>query len=576
MSPPRTASPAPALALALAAIALLAQGCANPLLPHWSDYDETVPLDRLRSVKSTEFDRFELPPQDMEEHIDEENAADEILSPYRGLERVPLSLEECRAMAIRNNLDLQVAVIDPTIANQSISEAEARFDSVFTLDASIARIDAPTFSELQDGQQERESITPGLAIPLRTGGQIDLSLPITRNETSNQFATLPESHTTDARISLTQSLLRNAGRRVNTSAIAIAGYDTQITEAQTKLLIISILARVDRTYWRLYQTTQELDVRVREFEAAKQQLERARRQFTAGAVAEVEVVRAESGLADRLESIIIAQNAILLAERELKELINTAGLEVGTETVIVPQSEPDPVEYEFDGEQIVDVALHERMELLEVELQLLRDALEVDVAENRLLPLLDLTATYTINGLGETLGESFRALEENRFEDWSLGIQAQFPLGNEAARSRYRRAVLTRLRRLGTREARELSVEREVYDAIDNLRAGWQRIIAARQAVLLNARTLAAEERQFSVGASTSTDVLDAAARLANAQSAEVRAIADYQINQVDLAVAAGMLLGANRVRWEPFDYRDVDVDKIERGEWPGINDENN
>ena len=33
---------------------------------------------------------------------------------------------------------------------------------------------------------------------------------------------------------------------------------------------------------------------------------------------------------------------------------------------------------------------------------------------------------------------------------------------------------------------------------------------------------------------------------------AEIRALAEYQIAQVDLAFATGMLLGASKVRWEP------------------------
>jgi len=560
--------------LALACLATLS-GCANPLLPLGSDFDRKVPLDRLRSVQTADFDSYVLPPEEVDAPTGED-AADEILSPYRGLERVPLSLEECRVLALRNNLDLQVALIDPTIANQSISEAEARFDSTFTLNAQMARIDNPTFSALQDGQQQFDTLTPGLSIPLRTGGQVDLSLPITRNETDNQFATFPESFTTDARLSLTQSLLRNAGRRVNTAAIAIAGYNQQISESQTKLSIIAILARVDRAYWRLYQAIHELDVRVQEYDVAKAQLERARRQFRAGTVAEVEVVRSESGLADRLEAIIVAQNSILLVERELKELLNTSGLEVDTETIISPVSEPDPVEYGFDQDVLVRQALDERMELLEVELRLLSDALDIETAENGLLPLLDFTASYTFNGLGETPGESFRELGENEFTDWSVGVNAQVPLGNELARSRYRRAVLQRLRRIGTREARRLSIEREVLDAIDNIESGWQRVVAARQSVILNARTLRAEERQFDVGASTSTDVLDAAARLANSQSAELRAIANYQISQVDLAVATGTLLGANRVRWTPVEYQDLDLMQVENGDWPGLDSSNN
>jgi hypothetical protein len=77
-------------------------------------------------------------------------------------------------------------------------------------------------------------------------------------------------------------------------------------------------------------------------------------------------------------------------------------------------------------------------------------------------------------------------------------------------------------------------------------------VLAARQTVILEDRTFKAEQRQFDVGGSTSTNVLDAATRLAAAQLSEARALADYQISQVDLAFATGTLLGASRVSWQP------------------------
>jgi outer membrane protein TolC len=114
------------------------------------------------------------------------------------------------------------------------------------------------------------------------------------------------------------------------------------------------------------------------------------------------------------------------------------------------------------------------------------------------------------------------------------------------------------VQRLGTREARRQSIRTEVFDALDGLTQSWQRILAARLETILAARTLAAEERQFDVGLRTSTDVLDASASLADAQSREVAALASYQISLVDIAFATGTSLGAARIRWEPFSSEEL------------------
>jgi outer membrane protein TolC len=95
-------------------------------------------------------------------------------------------------------------------------------------------------------------------------------------------------------------------------------------------------------------------------------------------------------------------------------------------------------------------------------------------------------------------------------------------------------------------------IEQEVLDSIDQLEANWQRVLASRQSTILDGRLFSAEQRQFELGLNTSTDVLQAQANFANSQSAEIRALVDYQIALVDLAYATGTLLGAAKIRWEP------------------------
>jgi outer membrane protein TolC len=338
--------------------------------------------------------------------------------------------------------------------------------------------------------------------------------------------------------------------------LLVADSSRQQSLARTRLEVIRQLAAVDRSYWRLSAAQRAVEVRVQQWELAQAQAERAQRLSRAGNVADIEVVRAQSGVADRVEQIIVAQNTVLLRQRELKQIVNIPGLDVDTGVAIMPVTEPDPVRYVYDAPALADAAVESRMEMLELELQLAQDAARVAFERNSALPLLAMQYTYRINGLGGTEGEAFNSLAENNFEDWSVGLSAEIPLGNEQARSRVAQAVLGRLQRLATRDARRQAIRKEVYDALDQLETSWQRILASRQSVLLRARALEAEQRQFEVGRSTSNDVLDADAALAEARLGEVSALADYQIAQVDLAFATGTLLGAAKVEWAPADPR--------------------
>lgn len=538
----------PAVLIAAAGLGLVA--CSNPLWSGDDDFGRRLPPERLRQAPAADLKQYARPPAPPEAPgTDPIEAA---RARFQGRQTAELTLEECRASALEHNLDLRVALVDPAIARQQVTEAEAQFEAAFFTRARWNQTDSPTASTLQDAQAQQGSIEPGVTIPLRTGGTATVSLPWAMSDTNNSFSTLNPAYTADLAFSISHPLLRDAGRRVSTTAIRVASYSAQAAQARTTLQIIGQLAATDRAYWTLYQARRNLEVTQQQYELARAQLERAERQVKAGKVAEIETVRAQAGLAQRLDGIIAAQNLVLTRQRALKRLLNMPGLDVDTKTMIVPASPPDPVEYVLDPAKLVTIAEANRMELLELELRLLADLANIRLAKNQTLPQLDLDAQYRVNGLGGSTGDAFENLGENRFEDWSIGAVLSVPLGNQGARSRLRQAVLSRLQRIGTRESRLQLVRQEVLDAVDGIDAGWQRILASRQATVLSARELAAEQRQFDVGTSTSNDVLDAATRLAISQVAEIDAIVGYQVAQADLAEATGMVLGADKVRWEP------------------------
>lgn len=464
---------------------------------------------------------------------------------------VTITLEDVRRYSLENNLELKISRIDPTIARQSISEEEARFEALFTADVNYSLNDSPTASQLNASSSRSLNISPGISLPLRTGGTVNLDVPMSRFETDNQFSTLNPSYSSDVAASISQPLLRGAGPAVTLSRLRIAAYSFQSSEAATKLEVIRVLAVADRIYWRLYAARRDLEVRRKEYDLAMAQLERARRQVAAGAVAEVEIIRAESGVADRVEGIITAENALRDRQRELKRIINQPGLEMDTATIVIPGSEPRAVPYKLDTNKVVAVAMDQRMELLQLELQVLQQSENVMVARNDMLPLLTLDYTYNVNGLGASFDDTFDMVGNKNFEDHRLGLRMQVPIGNEAARSRLRRSLSSRMQTLLSKEQRKLAIEQEVFNALDQLEANWQRILATRQRTILNARLLDAEIRQFELGLRTSTDVLNAQTTLANAQSAEIAAVTEYQISQVDVAFATGMVLGASGVSWE-------------------------
>jgi len=507
-------------------------------------YEIKIPPEKLRHIETLDLTKVEE---------SERTDINEVKVPPEELE---LTLEQCRALAMENNLDLKVQLISPAIAAERVSEEEARFEAAFFSNINYSKTDMPGVSyldEITGSQRDYASTDLGVQVHLRTGGTVTFNLADRRTKTNAEQINFNPYYGSGLSASISQPLLRNAGNRINTYAIRIAEYERQITNAQTKLEVIRVIAAADRVYWRLYAARKELDVRKKQYELAEIQLGQARRFVNSGERAQIEIIRAEAGVAQQLEAIIVAENILRDRERGLKRVLNKRGLEMQTPTVMIPATKPDPIPYELAKQPLVGKAIENRMEMLELELKIAEDISTIDYMRNQTLPLVTLDYTYNISGLGETRNDSFDLLFDNRFEDHRLGLQLSIPLGNEAAKSRLRQAFYQRSLRLATRDRRRTLIENEVLNAVDQLEANWQRILASRQNAILAGHLFEAEKRQFELGLRTSTDVFDAQTKFADAQSAEILALAEYQIALVDLGYATGTLLGAAKVQWEPI-----------------------
>lgn len=511
-------------------------GCEEELF-----YDEFYTLE-------TDQKRFEvIEPLEMERFIpeDDKQEPNSIYQVSQEPNELVLTIQRCRILSLTNNLEIKAELLSPEISAQSVNVERAKFEATLYSNVNFYKTDTPTATTLEGNSVENTRLNTGVRMPLETGGTLTFDLGDSRTKTDNVFSTLNPSFNTDFSISISQPLLKNAGIQTSNHSIRIAEYSDKITQSRTKLEVMKIIAAVDRVYWRLFASRKELEVRKRQYDLAQMQLEQAKRFFDAGERAKIEVVRAEAGVAERLEAIIIAENALRDRQRELKRVLNKEQLSMQSATTLIPTTEPNPIRYDLDRNMLIEMAIDNRMELLELQLQLASDISNIDYNRNQLLPLFNIDYTYNINGLGPSREDAYDLLEDRRFEDQRVGLSLVIPLGNQAAKSRLRQSIYQRQQRLLTKQNRERLIKYEVLTVLDRLEANWQRILAARQNAILSGNLYQQERRRFEQGLSTSTDVLDAQTKFEDAQNREIAALTEYQISQVDLAYATGTLLGS-------------------------------
>lgn len=537
-------------------LALCAGGCQDPFAvfqEREGDLAPRLPASRLRTGQPLDLGAFKRDTSGEAANVDPA-AAVEAVRQRQSAASVDWSLQDVRAAAIAGNLDLKVALIDPALAEQALAVERAKFDAVFSPSIRYRNDDQPTLNTTSSSQSQSIAATGQLTVPLRTGGRATVALSENYQQTNNPFVVFDQSYGLGLDASVSLPLLRGYGRSLNAASIKIAGYEADLAAAGTKLQIINVLNAAERAYWRLVAARQELEVRQKQFELAQAQVEKAKRRVNAGDAAQIEITRAESGLAQRLEGIIASETEILIAQRDLKKISNATSVGesvVNDATIIRPVTPPEATAYTFPIDALIAQAEANRMELLQSELQLLADALNIEIAMDGTQPKLNVDAGYSFDGLGTEVDRALHTLVRRKWQSWNLGISGEYAFGNEAAEATLRRAALGRLRSLATLDARKQTVRKDVLDAIDRVGSAWQRILASQQSAVLAGRTLEAETRQFDAGIRTSTDVLDAASRLADAQSSEVRALADYRIALCDLASATGTTLAGSDITWD-------------------------
>jgi len=519
-------------------------GCQNELFQD-AETPYTAPSKRLHEVGT--FNPIKESSQTPEtlQQVEKDFAADKLPKQEANPTR-KLSLAECRSAALERNLDLKVQLYLPAIARSQVSQEEAKFEAAVTANYQ-KQSNNLVGNDPTSGLLATDQLTTGLMMPLATGGTFTPQVLTTENDPSVAAATGTDNWQSGLAFSISQPLLQGAGIETNTASIRVAKLNSQIADARTKLESIRLLANVDRSYWNVYAAARELDVRQQQYQLALAQLERARRRVSAGDAAQIEVIRAESGLGSTIENIIVSDNRLRLRQRDLKRLINDPELNMDSPTYVITTTDPRPLGLKFDPEKLAQQAVENRMEMLELELQLAIDATNVDLARNAALPLFTVDYQYNVQGTSDDFSKSWNLGND---DGYTFSANAKIPLGNEAAKNKIQQAVLNRLQRMATRDLRRQTIRQELFNAMDNLQNSWRRILAARLETALAGRTYEGEKRQFDLGIRTSTDVLDAASRLGDAQSKEVTALAGWQISLVDLAFATGTQLGQAQINW--------------------------
>ena len=167
---------------------------------------------------------------------------------------------------------------------------------------------------------------------------------------------------------------------------------------------------------------------------------------------------------------------------------------------------------------------------------------------NQLFPSLNLVGSYGWSASEHSFSHSLTVLRQGSFPFYSVGAVFSVPLGNTAARNEHKAAKLAKEQALLQFQRLQNTVLAEVDTAAELTETAFRQIASTRQAREFAQAALEATQNEYQAGTKTSFFVVEAQRDLAQARSAEIRALADYRIALATLALSEGTTLEKNQI----------------------------
>jgi len=235
------------------------------------------------------------------------------------------------------------------------------------------------------------------------GLSASLSYSSTRIKVNSQFFALNPFTSGSFGLQLTQNLLQGFGRAVNGRNIRVQNNNLKVSELQFKRQLIATITAVLNLYWDFVAFAEDVTARRKAVDTAQQLLSETKRRVDLGSVAEIETTRAESQLYAAQQDLVIAETNYMQQEMVLKNALSRSGVaSAGLAALhLVPLDKfliPEKDEAR-PVEDMVSEALEKRVEIEQARINIESNNINPQGIKSSLKPTLQAFTNLTNNGL---------------------------------------------------------------------------------------------------------------------------------------------------------------------------------
>lgn len=512
-----------------------------------------------------------------------------------------VSLKEAISLALANNPGIAAQRLEPFRSEQGILQSQGTFDPIFQGDIESRTTTTPNASTLSGttvNNVDDRFANFHLFKSLRTGTFLQVDSLNDRLDNNASYFSLRPQYTPSLNLSVSQPLLRGFGWDFTYLVVRVSEQTADAALNQYEADLANFVTDVIQAYWEVVRARANVNVQRESKELADRTVVENEARVKVGLFAPVAVLEAQADAKSREEQVLIAENQLAVARQHLAQLAFYS-----PDGKFVPRTlEPLPAtvlreqmpEVTVEVDRALETALAERPEVLASAHTVKARQLNEKIAQNELLPRVDIVGSYGVNGLSGNShaqtevvdipdprlncipipgtinaiipgrpkfrcfvpgspftgdrGTAYDRLVTNDFRSYSFGVQVQVPLSNAVARADYaQRSIERNQAELNHRELLS-NITFEVRQTGADLTSTRQRIETSRVARELAEENLRNQEKRHEVGMATTKDLLDFQTRLTSARSAEVQANVDYAVALARWERAQGRLLAQYQI----------------------------
>ena len=328
---------------------------------------------------------------------------------------------------------------------------------------------------------------------------------------------------------------------------------------------------IEQQYWSLSQQQVQLWSSETAVSLGEEILKREQSELEVGRGTRADVAEAQQRLEQFRLDFVTRTSDVITTERQLRNIL---GLPPADNRRIVPVTAPTEARMEPDWDASLAQMVAFQPDIVQQQLQVRVAELQLLLARNQLLPVLNFNALYQFNGLGDNLdsaeanmtGAALRAIDPlqaaqqraagvnsqprdfTNFQQWQVGFTFAMPLGMRAPLANNKQAQLSLLRQRAFLQQIVHQTTHSLARFFVEVDANYKQFKTASRLRAAAAERLEAQKAFYEEGRITIDRYLDSVAQFADAVAREAQFKTTYNISIVALEEAKGTLLGYDNI----------------------------